>query len=264
MAQLPADKTFYTPEEGAEDAFTVRAVYQAGKYGQESASSNAVLLQIPQEGPNHYVDLNESGIIIPNAVSEMLGKATIEFWMRNDKNANYTHQVGPGWGKFLFHNNSNGTLSVGWDSGGTDRLNVSGVFSTTKKWNHIAIVINGSLLTLYVNGIKKGNITSKTFSGLVAFGDLQFGRTSDTNQWWIGGLDEIRVWKTVRTQAEIKNNMRVRIAAPALQPDLLVYVPMETIQVDGQTLNLIVHLESALAVFLSHRELACVEVRTVI
>ncbi len=236
VAQLPADKTFYTPEEGAEDAFTVRAVYQAGKYGQESASSNAVLLQIPQEGPNHYVDLNESGIIIPNAVSEMLGKATIEFWMRNDKNANYTHQVGPGWGKFLFHNNSNGTLSVGWDSGGTDRLNVSGVFSTTKKWNHIAIVINGSLLTLYVNGIKKGNITSKTFSGLVAFGDLQFGRTSDTNQWWIGGLDEIRVWKTVRTQAEIKNNMRVRIAAPALQPDLLVYVPMETIQIDGQTL----------------------------
>lgn len=235
VAQLPVSQTYFTPADNASDAYTVKAVYQAGQYEQESASSNPVLLTIPQQGANKVAELNESGIIIPNAVSEMLGQATIEFWMRNDKNTNYTHQVGPGWGKFLFHNNGNGTLSVGWDSSGSDRLNVSGVFSTLKKWNHIAIVINGSVLTLFVNGTKKGTITSKTYSGLVAFGDLPFGRTADINQWWIGGLDEIRVWKTARTQAEIKNNMRVHIAAPALQPDLLVYVPMETIEVNGET-----------------------------
>ncbi|MBO4549645.1 MAG: PKD domain-containing protein, partial [Bacteroidaceae bacterium] len=235
VAQLPVSQTFFTPADDATDAFTVRAVYQAGQYGQESAPSNAVVLELPQQGANQIVNMNEGSIVIPNAISEMLGQATIEFWMRNDKNVSYTHQVGPGWGTFLFHNSSNGTLSVGWDSGGTDRLNVSGVFSTLKKWNHIAIVINGNVLTLYVNGSKKGTITSSTYSGLTAFGDLQFGRTSDINQWWIGGLDEIRVWKTVRTQAEIRNNMRVRIAAPALQPDLLVYVPMETIEVDGET-----------------------------
>ena len=235
VAQLPATQTNYTPDASASDAFTVKALYQAGKYEQESAASNAVVLETRQPGTNSYVDLTESGITIPNAISEMLGQATIEFWMRSDKNVSYTHQVGPGWGKFLFHNSSNGTLSVGWDSSGSDRLNVSGVFSTTKKWNHIAITINGSVLVLYVNGVKKGSITSKTYSGLVAFGDLQFGRTSDINQWWIGGLDEIRVWRTVRTQTEIRNNMRVHIAAPALHPDLLVYLPMETIEVDGET-----------------------------
>ena len=236
VAQLPVSKTYFTPSQAAsDDAFTVKAVYQTGQYQQESAPSNPVVLAIPQQGANQVAELNESGITIPNAISEMLGKATIEFWMRSDKNVSYTHQVGPGWGKFLFHNNGDGTLSVGWDSSGSDRLNVSGVFSTLKKWNHIAIVINGSVLTLYVNGTRKGSITSKTYSGLVAFGDLPFGRTSDTNQWWIGGLDEIRVWRTARTQTEIKNNMRVRIAAPALQPDLLVYLPMETIEVDGET-----------------------------
>ncbi|MBO4551470.1 MAG: DUF5013 domain-containing protein, partial [Bacteroidaceae bacterium] len=235
VAQLPASQTYFTPDAEASDAFTVRAVYKAGQYGQESAPSNAVVLDIPQQGDNQIVNMDEGSIVIPNAISEMLGQATIEFWMRNDQNVNYTHQVGPGWGKFLFHNSSNGTLSVGWDSGGTNRLNVSGVFTTLGKWNHIAIVINGSVLTLYVNGVKKGTITSTTFSGLVAFGDLQFGRTSDSNQWWLGGLDEIRVWKTARTQAEVRNNMRLRIAAPALQPDLLVYVPMDTIVVDGET-----------------------------
>ena len=236
VAQLSPEKTFFTPAAGATDAFTVRAVYQAGQYGQESAPSNAVVLEIPEPGANHYVDMDQSGITIPGAISEMLGQVTIEFWMRNDQNTNYTHQVGPGWGKFLLHNSSSGTLSVGWDSGGSDRLNVSGVFSTLKKWNHIAVVINGSVLTLYVNGIKKGTITSKTYSGLVAFGDLQFGRTADINQWWIGGLDEIRVWRTARTQTEIRNNMRVPISAPALYPDLLVYLPMETIEVDGTTM----------------------------
>ena len=235
IAQLPVNQTYYTPADGATGPFTVRAVYQAGQYGQESASSNIAMLEIPQQGANNIAVLNESGITIPNAISEMLGKATIEFWMRNDKNANYSHQVGPGWGKFLFHNNSNGTLSVGWESNSTDRLNVSSIFTSTKKWNHIAIVINGSTLTLYVNGIKRGTITSTTFSGLTAFGDLQFGHT-DTNNWWMGGLDEIRVWKTARTLTEIKENMRVRIAAPTLQPDLLVYLPMETIEVDGKTL----------------------------
>lgn len=236
VAQLPEKQTYFTPSDDASGAFTIRAVYQAGQYGQESAPSNAVVLQIPQLGANHLTILNESGITIPNAISEMLGQATIEFWMRNDKNVSYTHQVGPGWGKFLFHNDNNGTLSVGWDSSGSDRLNVSGVFSATKKWNHIAIVINGSTLTLYVNGIKKGAITSRTYSGLVAFGDLQFGRTADINQWWIGGLDEVRVWKTARTQVEIRNNMRVRIASPAQQPNLMVYLPMETIEVDGVTM----------------------------
>ena len=235
VAQLPVSQTYYTPASDTSDAYTVRAVYQAGKYEQESAPSNSVVLQLPLQGANQLVNMNESGIIIPNAISEMLGQATIEFWMRNDKNTNYTHQVGPGWGKFLFHNNGNGALSVGWDSSGSDRLNVSGVFSTLRRWNHIAIVIDGSVLTLYVNGTRKGSITSKTYSGLVAFGDLPFGRTADVNQWWIGGLDEIRVWKTARTQAEIRNNMRVHIAAPALQPDLLVYVPMETIEVEGET-----------------------------
>ena len=236
VAQVAADATSYELNETSEEAYTVRAVYQAGQYGQESAPSNAVVFELPQVGANQIVNLDSCGITIPGAINELLGQATIEFWMRNDKNTNYTHQVGPGWGKFLFHNSSNGTLSVGWDSSGTDRLNASEVLKTLGTWNHIAIVINGSILTLYVNGTKKGSINSKTYSGLVAFGDLQFGRTADINQWWIGGLDEIRVWKTARTRDEILANMRVRIAAPALQPDLLVYVPMETIEVNGETL----------------------------
>ena len=235
VAQLSPQQTYYTPGSVTDEAFTVKAVYQAGQYGMESAASNTAVLRLPQHGNNCIASFSEGGLTIPNAISQMLSKATIEFWMRSTKNVSYTHQIGPGWGKFLFHTDNSGTVSVGWESNSTDRLNVSNVLSGSSRWVHIAIVINGGSLSLYVNGVRKGAITSKTHSGLTAFGDLQFGHTSE-NQWWNGDIDEIRVWKTNRTQAEIKNNMYAPIAAPALQPDLLVYLPMDTVQVGGKTL----------------------------
>ena len=40
VAELPVGQTYFTPADGASDAFTVRAVYQAGHYSQESDPSN--------------------------------------------------------------------------------------------------------------------------------------------------------------------------------------------------------------------------------
>jgi len=233
VAQLPADQTQYTLGEGAVGPFVVKAVYKAGAYGQESEPTNSIIVENPLTESADFVYFNQGGLTIPNAIPEILTEATIEFWMRSSQNVSYNDQVGPGWGKFLFHNNSNGTLSVGWDSNSTDRLDVSGIFTSTTRWYHIAIVIENKVLTLYVNGTKKGQITSSTYSGLPAIGDLQFGHTSD-NQWWMGGLDEIRVWSKARTRAEIYGNMRVPIAMPALQPDLLIYIPMDIIEVNGE------------------------------
>ncbi|MBQ6085648.1 MAG: PKD domain-containing protein [Bacteroidaceae bacterium] len=234
VAQLPVGQSYYTPADGAEGPFTIKAVYRAGEYMQESAPSNPVVFQPLQHETNNLVMFNKGGLTIPNAISDILNEATIEFWIRATKNVSYIDQVGPGWGKFLFHNDSNGTLSVGWDSNSLDRLDVRNVFSSTSRWNHIAIVIKGNMLTLYVNGLKKGQITSRTYSGLPAFGDLQFGHTNE-NQWWLGGLDDIRIWSTARTQTEIRSNMRIPIAMPALMPDLLIYLPMDPIEIDGKT-----------------------------
>lgn len=235
IAQLPADQTQFSPAEGAEGPFTVRAVYQAGAYGQESGPSNPVVFLAPQTGANRLAMFEKGGVTIPNAVTSVLDEATIEFCMRPSQNLNYSHQVGPGWGSFLFHNNYNGSVSVGWDTNKNGRLDVSGIFTSASRWYHIAIVIKGNTLILYVNGTKKGQLVSSTYSGLPAFGDLQFGRSGD-NQWWQGGLDEVRIWKKARTQNEIRRNMRIPIAMPALHPDLLAYLSMDTIEVDGKPL----------------------------
>ncbi len=234
IAQLGADQTSYTPADGAEGPFTVKAIYQAGEYKLESNPTNKATLLTPQHSANNLIMFDKGGINIPNALSKPHNEVTIEFCIRSTNNVSYSHQVGPGWGKFLLHNNSNGTLSVGWNNSANNRLDISNVFNNTTGWYHIAIVIDGNTLVAYVNGIKRGQITSPTYSGLPGFGNLEFGHTS-TNQWWLGGLDEIRVWSRALTREEIRQNMRIPVSKPALQPDLLVYIPMDTMQVNGKT-----------------------------
>ena len=232
-AQLSAEQTQFAFGNSAEGPFVVKAVYETGAYKQESAPTNQVALQVPQHDKNKLMMLDKGGFVIPNAISEALSEATIEFCIHSTKNENYSHQIGPGWGTFLFHSNANNSISVGWNTG-SDRLDVSNALTSKTKWYHIAIVIKGNKLSLYIDGVKKGEKTSSNYSGLTRFGNLEFGKTGD-KQWWNGGIDEIRVWKKARTRDEIKQNMYTPIAVPSLHPDLLVYLPMDTIQVNGET-----------------------------
>ncbi|MBQ5663095.1 MAG: DUF5013 domain-containing protein [Bacteroidaceae bacterium] len=235
VAQLPAEQTQFAIEGEPNDIYTVKAVYEAGAYKLESAPTNSVVFTLPQHDTNRVVMLHQSGIIIPNAISEVLSEATIEFDILSTKNENFSHQIGPGWGTFLFHCSADNSISVGWaNKTGTDRLNVYNALTSTSKWYHIAIVISGNKLSLYINGALRGSITSKQYSGLTNFGNLEFGKTGN-NLWWNGGLDEIRVWKKAFTATELKRNMYTPIISPTLHPDLLVYISMDTMQVNGKT-----------------------------
>ena len=230
LAELPVSETSFRPDALGSESYTVCAVYACGEYLQESAHSNPVAVLTPMADDNNVLILNESGFSIPSAVTQPLGQATFEFWMRSDLNRSYVDQMGPGWGTFLFHTDNSGQLYAGWNTSSGDRMVLSGVFRTGK-WNHVAIVIDKNKMTAYVNGTRKGSITSSTYSGLDAFGTLKFGH-SGTNQFWSAGLDEFRLWKTARTPEEILTNMFSRIANPAEQEDLLLYLPMDTIRVD--------------------------------
>ena len=232
LAELPAGTTSYRPDTVGTEPYTVCAVYACGDYRQESAKSNPAVTPTPLSDDNTVLILKESGMAIPSAVTQPLGQATFEFWMRSDLNRSYVDQLGPGWGTFLFHTDNSGQLYAGWNTSSGDRMIISSAFKTGK-WTHVAIVIEKNKMTAYVNGVRKGSITSNTYTGLGAFGTLKFGH-SGTNQFWSAGLDEFRLWKTARTQDEIKADMYSRIANPAEQENLLLYLPMDTIVVGDE------------------------------
>jgi hypothetical protein len=82
------------------------------------------------------------------------------------------------------------------------------------KWTHYAVVNDGALVTIYING---------ETSNLAPFGGPQVLATPG-GMW--GGLKncdfcQFRIWNTARTHAEIRNNMLTEVNAS--NPNLIVY-----------------------------------------
>ena len=113
------------------------------------------------------------------------------------------------------------TLSVdeGWKSVSTPQL------LGTNAWYHIAGVYNGSQLMIYINGVLQntedaiGNPTPST--GVV----MNLGENPTwPGRFWNGKIDEVRIWNTARTQAEIQAHMSTELIGT--ETGLVSYYPM--------------------------------------
>jgi len=98
------------------------------------------------------------------------------------------------------YNNVNGFASVSYPAG-----------FTAGTWYHVSLVTNangGSDTTgVYVNGEYVGQIPIGYNEGLTGQ-PLTIGANGvDGSENWIGGIDEVRLWNTPLTQAQIKNNI---------------------------------------------------------
>ena len=154
-----------------------------------------------------YVEQNEvassfenSGFTIPNVFASHYKDCTIEFFIKPSRFADWNCEAGPGWGTYMQHLNADGTFTCGWDPN-NNRINKSSTALTLNEWQHIAIVVKGSSMTLYLNSKSVGNVYSSTYSGLGGFGDLVF-RSSGANA-QNAQYDEIRIWDHARTQKQI-------------------------------------------------------------
>lgn len=77
-------------------------------------------------------------------------------------------------------------------------------------WHHLAATRNGSLLNVYLDGSLIW--TNSAFTGNMAITTFRVGAPAMTgalaNNTWDGLIDEVRVWNTVRTSAQIAANAR--------------------------------------------------------
>ena len=225
MGTVSADKLTYDLNSDSEGTFSVAAVYEVKGESVESAQSNKVKINpIPGDNKsNQVLELKNSAILIPNAFPESSQKATIEFWIYPYNLTSYNQQIGQDWGSFLFHTTYSGNIYTGWNTEANRITSPDGTLKANQ-WTHVAITINNNVMTLYVNAVKTGSITSSLYSGLSALGNVRIG---DAHYKFNGKIDEFRIWNTCRTQREIADNMRMHIANPASLPNLVTYLGMD-------------------------------------
>ena len=225
VANLDANATSYTLPEDAEGSYNICAVY-----GSHKSTSISVMVPVTAT-KNVSINLKHSGFTIPGVFSSKYDQATIEFWIRPHSITNWNQSAGPGWGSFMFHANSNGTFTAGWNTG-SDRMEVPSTL-VNNSWKHIAIVVNKNKMMLYVNGVKKSTIISNNYSGLGGFGDLVFNGSSDNSKNQNANYDEIRIWKVARTDAEIRNYYKRQFADGLLPEGLVAYYKGDIIDANG-------------------------------
>ncbi|MGN1237011.1 MAG: LamG-like jellyroll fold domain-containing protein, partial [Bacteroidaceae bacterium] len=186
---------------------------------------NAALFE-PGE-TNYVLSLTNAALTMPGVIDEKLNEATIEFWIKPTTLDGFNQQIGERWGSFLFTMSKSGQIYCGWDT--SNRISTSANTVKPGNWYHVAIVVDRNVMTVYVNGMKKGSFTSDSFSGIPALSAFHIGTADGLMN---AELDEFRIWTTARTQKEIFTNRNIEVACPSGQSDLLLYYPM--IKAEGQ------------------------------
>ena len=172
-----------------------------------------------------FVKTNSQYVSVPHSASINLGATfTMEAWVKYS-GVNVTI-VDKGDYDFLWQLNTDpllntNSLRMGFYTKNTGAWSYSTGIVPQNTWTHVAITLNASTLTFYINGVASG-------TAVVTFSQdnqpMNIGRQQPTAcvcNHFNGSMDELRLWNVVRTQAQIQGNSNNTI--PTNSAGLVVY-----------------------------------------
>ncbi len=135
------------------------------------------------------------------------GNFTVEWWQYQTVN-NSAQRI------FTINSKSlaasiEGTTFYCW-VGGSSAFNIT-ISSYMNTWVHFAITRSGNTVTLYMNGVSKGNNLQSSSAG-DGSSTLYIGSETINANCFGGMLDEMRFWNIARSQAEIQAKMNTLLA----------------------------------------------------
>jgi hypothetical protein len=150
-------------------------------------------------------------VTIPDSNSlDVTSGVTMEAWVRPTA-------IGSAWRAVMLKEQA-GDLIYALYAGDSKGRAAADVFTTADKglsgttatplnaWTHLAATYDGTTLRIYVNGVQAA---SKPVSGTIrtSTGVLRIGGNSIWGEWFAGLIDEVRVYNTALTAAEIQADM---------------------------------------------------------
>ena len=201
-------------------AYQVSALYNTGKYVVESELCDRITIRMNAPGNALLFDNEYSYAKLPAFFKEPFSAFTVEFYLYPETITDFNQQLGPGWGKFLFHTSEKGEVITGINADDGDSLKSKENLVSLNQWQHFAITYSSGALKLYKDGELEAekNIVGKCPAwGNFLLGAATPGKTIN------GKLDELRVWNVARTQSEIKELINSEIANTKVYDGLVAY-----------------------------------------
>jgi len=141
--------------------------------------------------------------------------ATVEAWInRNASQADGSYNGIVSWGpracsgtSMLFSIQNTGRLSMAtWCN---DFVPGTGPIVPASTWTHVALVLNGTSVTFYINGqiAQTGTLSSTPAIQAAAAQAFNIGSTDNPGRYFGGSIDNVRIWSVARSQSEIQNDM---------------------------------------------------------
>jgi uncharacterized repeat protein (TIGR01451 family) len=180
-------------------------------------------------------------VTVPDAASlRLTSRMTLEAWV-------YPTSVPNGWRDAVYKGNDNYYLSA--SSCCQNQPAGGGIFSgsygeaygssslAVNTWTHLAATYDGSILHLYVNGTE---VSSKPQTGTLATSSnpLTIGGDPINGQYFAGRIDEVRVYSSALTAAQIQADMNAAIGGgtgdtqPPTAPSNLVATAVSQSRID--------------------------------
>jgi hypothetical protein len=90
-------------------------------------------------------------------------------------------------------------------TGGTYKRTTGTLTMPINQWSHVASVWNGTTAILYVNGVVDNSSILTGISNPLS--NLTIGRTTNFSEFFVGKMDEVRIWNTLRTISQLTTNI---------------------------------------------------------
>ncbi|HEY4148768.1 MAG TPA: LamG-like jellyroll fold domain-containing protein [Chitinophagaceae bacterium] len=151
-------------------------------------------------------------VVIPAASQYDISSGTVECWVNASSLGIINHEIvgarSTVGSRYSFHISSS---AIGLWNG---TLYVSVPYSAaTGTWYHLAFVCNGTQTIVYVNGVSIGTIAQafSSMTGLPVIIGISKNTDGSQSEAFNGSIDEVRIWNTQRTQAQIQANMNITL-----------------------------------------------------
>lgn len=143
----------------------------------------------------------------------LAGNFTISFWVKPDTLSNSGYPIFlskrdafAGFTWQVFHQGTNEIRFQRRNASETENLifDGAGVKIQTGAWNHVIITLNGSLYSLYLNGVLRATESNATTGKATDTDTLYFGNVGEHDGGIDGALDEVAFWSVPLSTTEVQ------------------------------------------------------------